>query len=72
MPDDIAKRIARFIKPFRVRGIAVPDLTTTVLTLTLARRGADSRLAEARAGDRAIACPPPGRCSPAPSLARSR
>ena len=54
-----------------VRRIAVPDLTTTVLTLTLTGLAADSRLPEARVRGQAAACPPQGRCSSALSPARS-
>ena len=41
-----------------VRRLAVPDLTTTVLTLTLTGLAADSWLAGARAPERGVAWPP--------------
>ncbi len=54
-----------------VRKLGVPDLTTTVLTMTLTGLASDSRVAGGGAHPRSPAAPPPwSRCSPAPCSAR--
>src|SRR5947209_11886003 len=53
-----------------VRQIAVPDLTTTVLTMTLTGFAAESRLAGGPAKDQSVGSSRLSRCWQAPSLGR--